>query len=184
MSKGFPGKLRNRELTGKLLQYALDLSTNPKLWDLILPRDLKEWYTEGELIFNLWEECFQHRLTMDEPECKETLLKCVTLAELLTASQDICEVHIRDFESWYSLSYYKSLYRLGHSILQTLWVHTYKCTLYTLDDLHLEYTFNNLYNPENNNYMLDIFVSSDVGNDCTMHKDEGRKDVIDVLKKL
>jgi hypothetical protein len=56
--------------------------------------------------------------------------------------------------------------------------------LYTLDDLHLEYTFNNLYNPENNNYMLDIFVSSDVGNDCTMHKDEGRKDVIDVLKKL
>jgi hypothetical protein len=51
MSEGFPSKLRNREeLTGKLLQYIPDLSTNPKLWDLILPRDLQEWDTEGTLI--------------------------------------------------------------------------------------------------------------------------------------
>jgi hypothetical protein len=100
---------------------------------------------------------------INEPQCKETLLECATLAELLTASQDLCEVHIRDVESWRGLSN-KSLYRLSCSILKTLWVHTYKCTLYALDDLDLEHTFDNLYNPENNNYILDVFVSSDVGN--------------------
>jgi hypothetical protein len=61
MSEGFPSKLRNRELTGKLLQYAPDLSTNPKLWDLILPRDLREWDTEDALIYDLWEARFHHR---------------------------------------------------------------------------------------------------------------------------
>jgi hypothetical protein len=105
MSKGFPGKLRNRELTGKLLQHAPDLSTNPKLWDLILPRDLKEWDTEGALIYALWEDRFQHILMIDEPQCKETLLECATFAELLTTLQDLCVVHIRDLESGCSLSY-------------------------------------------------------------------------------
>ena len=100
---------------------------------------------------------------INEPQCKETLLECATLAELLTASQDLCEVHIRDLESWCSLSY-NSLYRLGCSIFKTLWAHTYKYTLYILDDLHLDYTFDTLYNPENNNYILDVFVSSDVEN--------------------
>jgi hypothetical protein len=33
--------------------YALYLSTNPKLWDLILPGDLKEWDTEDTLIYDL-----------------------------------------------------------------------------------------------------------------------------------
>jgi hypothetical protein len=37
--------------------------------------------------------------------------------------------------------------------------------LYACDDLCLEYTFDYLYNPENNNFMLDIFVCSDAGND-------------------
>jgi hypothetical protein len=71
MSEGFPSKLRNRELTGKLLQYTLDFSTNPKLWDLILPRDLKKWDTEGALIYALWEGRFHHRSTIDEPQCKQ-----------------------------------------------------------------------------------------------------------------
>jgi hypothetical protein len=31
VNERFPRKLRNRELTGKQLQYAPDLSTNPKL---------------------------------------------------------------------------------------------------------------------------------------------------------
>jgi hypothetical protein len=72
-------------------------------------------------------------------------------------------VHIRDLESWCSLSY-NSLYRLGCSIFKTLWAHTYKYTLYILDDLHLDYTFDTLYNPENNNYTLDVFVSLQAGN--------------------
>jgi hypothetical protein len=54
MSEGFPSKLRNRELTGKSQQYAPDLSTNPKICDLILPRYLKEWNTENALIYVLW----------------------------------------------------------------------------------------------------------------------------------
>ncbi len=144
MSKGFPRKLRNRELTGKPLQYAPDLFTNPKLhhvWDFIIPRDLKEWNTEGELIYALWGDWFWHRLMINKPKCKETLLECATLAELLTAPQDLYKVHIRDLESWCSLSY-KSLYRLGCSILKTLWVHTNKYTLCTLlDNLCLEHTF-------------------------------------------
>jgi hypothetical protein len=36
ISEGFPNKLRNKELTGKLVQYVPDPSTNPKLWDLKL----------------------------------------------------------------------------------------------------------------------------------------------------
>jgi hypothetical protein len=85
------------------------------------------------------------------------------LWDLEVTSQDLCEVHIRDPESWCSVSY-KSLYRLGHSILKTPWVHTYKYTLYTLDNLHLECTFDNLYNSENNDYMLDVSISSDARN--------------------
>jgi hypothetical protein len=73
MSEGFPSKLRNRKLTGKPLQYALDLSTNLKLWDLILPRDLWEWDTEDALIYTLWQTRFHHRHTIDNHECKETL---------------------------------------------------------------------------------------------------------------
>ena len=105
MSEGFPSKLRNRELTGKLLQYALDLSTNPKLWDLILPRDLKEWDTEDTLIYDLWEARFHHRQMIDHPECKETIQECTTLAELLTSPQDLCKAHIRDLDSQCSHSY-------------------------------------------------------------------------------
>jgi hypothetical protein len=56
MSEGFPSKLQNRELTGKLLQYALDLSTNPKLWDLILPRDLKECGIQKTLSYTTSEK--------------------------------------------------------------------------------------------------------------------------------
>jgi hypothetical protein len=109
MSKDVPGKLRNRELTGKPLQYALDLSTNIRLWDLILPRDLKEWDTEVTLIYTLWEDQFHHRFMMDDPQCKEEILQdCATIAKLLAAPQDLCKMHIRNLESQHSLSY-KSL---------------------------------------------------------------------------
>jgi hypothetical protein len=117
----------------------------------------KEWDTEDTLIYDLWEDRSWFSSTIEEPQCKETLQECATLAELLTAPQDLQEVQIRDLETQCGLSY-KSLYRLGHSILKTLWEHA-------LDDLHLEYTFDYLYNPENNNYTLDIFVSSDAEND-------------------
>jgi hypothetical protein len=106
------------------------------------------------------EDHFHLRSTINEPECKETLQECAAHAELLTAPQDLHEVQIRNLESQCSSSY-KSLYRLGHAILKTLWEHMYNA----LDDLHLEYTFDYLYNPENNDYTLDVFVSSDAGND-------------------
>jgi hypothetical protein len=56
MSAGLPRKHRNREITAKSSCSMLpDLSTNPKLWDLILPRDLSEWETELDLIDTLCE---------------------------------------------------------------------------------------------------------------------------------
>jgi hypothetical protein len=115
MRAGLPRKLRNREFTGKQLQYALDLSTNPKLWDLILPRDLREWETELDLIDTLGEMRFHKREMIDHPDCKETLQDCTTLAERLTSSQDLCEAHTSDLESQHNLSH-NSIFRLGQSI--------------------------------------------------------------------
>jgi hypothetical protein len=37
-------------------------------------------------------------------ECNETLQECTTLAELLTASQDLCEAHTRALRGQISLS--------------------------------------------------------------------------------
>jgi hypothetical protein len=84
MSEGFPSKLRNRELTGNCFNMPQsDLSKNPKLWYLIVPKDLKEWDTEGaQILYNLWESRIHHRLTIDYLQCKETLQECTTLAEL------------------------------------------------------------------------------------------------------
>jgi hypothetical protein len=47
---------------------------------------------------------FHHRHTIDNPECNETLQECTTLAELLTASQDLCEAHTRALRGQISLS--------------------------------------------------------------------------------
>jgi hypothetical protein len=50
----FPGSLETENLLeSSCSMHVLDLSTNPKLWDLILPRDLREWETEFDLIDTL-----------------------------------------------------------------------------------------------------------------------------------
>jgi hypothetical protein len=49
----FPGSLETEKLLESSCSMLPDLSTNPKLWDLILPRDLREWETEFDLIDTL-----------------------------------------------------------------------------------------------------------------------------------
>jgi hypothetical protein len=49
---------------------------------------------------------------IDNHKCKETLQECATLAELLTAPQDLHEAHTRDLESQCGLSH-KSIFGLG-----------------------------------------------------------------------
>jgi hypothetical protein len=105
--------------------------------------------TEVALTYFLLQRRFHHRNTIDNPECKESLQECTTLAEFLTSSQNLHEAQIRDLESQHGLSH-KSIFGLGHTILKTLWINTYNYTLYALDNLCVEYTFNILYKPDNN----------------------------------
>ncbi len=122
-----------------------------KLWDLILPGDLKEWDTEDTLIYDLWEARFHHRQTIDHPERVQgdhTRVHNTCRVANITAGSSRgtykgpWQLVQQPFTS------YKSLFGLHQDILKILSsagnTATYNCTPYALDDLHLEHTFNTL----------------------------------------